>query len=49
MIKSEVDADLKYTKIGKFLHLSGLDQLPQLFNVLKGEIPIIVLKHPLVQ
>lgn len=47
MIRSEHDGDEKFTKIGKFLHLSGLDQLPQLFNVLKGEIPIIVIKHPL--
>jgi len=47
MIRSEHDGGEKFTKIGKFLHLSGLDQLPQLFNVLKGEIPIIVIKHPL--
>ena len=37
----------RVTKIGRFLLLSGLDQLPQLFNVLKGEIPIIVQRHPL--
>jgi hypothetical protein len=47
MIRSEQEGNEKFTKIGKFLHLSGLDQLPQLFNVLKGEIPIIVIKHPL--
>jgi hypothetical protein len=47
MIRSEQEGSEKFTKIGKFLHLSGLDQLPQLFNVLKGEIPIIVIKHPL--
>jgi hypothetical protein len=37
----------RYTKIGMFLIKSGLDQLPQLFNVLKGEIPIIDQQHPL--
>jgi len=31
----------KVTKIGKFLIKSGLDQLPQLFNVLKGEMAVI--------
>ena len=47
VIKSEPEVSEKFTKIGMFLHLSGLDHLPQLFNVLKGEIPIIVIKHPL--
>jgi len=47
MIRTEQEGSEKFTWIGKFLHLSGLDQLPQLFNVLKGEIPIIVIKHPL--
>jgi hypothetical protein len=37
----------RYTKIGMFLLKSGLDQLPQLFNVLKGEIPIVDQQHPL--
>jgi lipopolysaccharide/colanic/teichoic acid biosynthesis glycosyltransferase len=37
----------KLTWIGKFLVMSGLDHLPQLFNILKGEIPIIVHRHPL--
>ena len=32
---------MRVTKIGKFLINSGLDQLPQLFNVLKGDMPII--------
>ena len=43
----DIEKDNRYTKIGRFLIRSGLDQLPQLFNVLKGEIPIIVQRHPL--
>jgi lipopolysaccharide/colanic/teichoic acid biosynthesis glycosyltransferase len=39
--------DPRVTKFGKFLMKSGLDQLPQLFNVLKGEISIIAPQHPL--
>lgn len=44
---SVVADDSRLTPIGKFLLLSGLDHLPQLFNVLRGEMPIIVQKHPL--
>jgi hypothetical protein len=40
-------AESRFTKVGIFLLKSGLDQLPQLFNVLKGEIPIILQHHPL--
>jgi lipopolysaccharide/colanic/teichoic acid biosynthesis glycosyltransferase len=43
----DIEKDNRYTKIGRFLIRSGLYQLPQLFNVLKGEIPIIVQRHPL--
>jgi hypothetical protein len=39
--------DSRLTPVGKFLLMSGFDHLPQLFNALKGEIPIIVQKHPL--
>jgi hypothetical protein len=39
--------DSRLTPVGRFLLMSGLDHLPQLFNALKGEIPIIVQKHPL--
>jgi lipopolysaccharide/colanic/teichoic acid biosynthesis glycosyltransferase len=44
---SEVDEDPRLTKIGRFLLRSGLDQLPELFNVLEGEMSIIGPQHPL--
>jgi len=33
--------DVRITKIGKFLRLTKIDELPQLFNILKGEMSII--------
>lgn len=40
-------SDERLTPVGRFLLMSGFDHLPQLFNALKGEIPIILQKHPL--
>jgi len=45
--RSVYNEDPRITKFGRFLLKSGLDQLPQLFNVLKGEISIIGPQHPL--
>jgi len=39
--KPKTKENQKVTKIGNFLIKSGLDQLPQLFNVLKGEMAVI--------
>jgi lipopolysaccharide/colanic/teichoic acid biosynthesis glycosyltransferase len=44
---SQYEEDPRITRMGKFLLKSGLDQLPQLFNVLKGELSIIGPQHPL--
>lgn len=33
--------DPRYTRFGKFLSHTGLDELPQLVNVLKGEMALI--------
>jgi lipopolysaccharide/colanic/teichoic acid biosynthesis glycosyltransferase len=44
---SEFEEDPRITKIGGFLLKSGMDQLPELFNVLKGEMSIIGPRHPL--
>lgn len=46
--KNEVDGpafkirnDPRFTKIGKFLSHTGLDEIPQLFNILKGEMEFV--------
>jgi len=44
---SDFADDPRLTQVGRFLHKSGLDQLPELFNVLNGGISIISPRHPL--
>ena len=39
--------DPRITKVGKFIRKYSIDELPQLFNVLKGEMSLVGFRPPL--
>ena len=43
----KIKDDPRVTKVGKILRKTGLDELPQLFNILKGEMSLIGPRPPL--
>lgn len=40
-VKQATKGDSRITVIGRFLRMSSIDELPQIFNVLKGEMAIV--------
>ncbi len=39
--KLDIDEDPRITQIGRFIRKSSIDELPQLFNILKGEMSLV--------
>jgi len=43
----KIKDDPRYTKIGKLLNSTNLDELPQLFNILKGDMSLVGYRPPI--
>ena len=41
MAKSLIENDPRVTKVGAFLRKTSIDELPQLFNIIKGDMSVI--------
>lgn len=41
------DGDMRVTRVGRFIRATSIDELPQLINILKGEMSLVGFRPPL--